>query len=75
MWFIQGYIEVEYGDESDYDGDGCGIECGDSHAERTNPAAIPHPPLHLPLHPPNNQSKPIVQSLFPYLQSLFPHLL
>ena len=60
MWFKQGQIEVESGDECDYDGDGCGDECGDGHAKETSPAGILHPPLHPPLHPLLNQSKPIV---------------
>lgn len=46
MWLKQGQIEVDGGDGDDYDGN----EYGDSHAEKTNPAAIPIP----------NQSKPIV---------------
>ena len=69
MWFKQGQIEVECGDESDCGSDECGIECGDGHAEKTIPAAILPLPLHLPLHPPNNQSKPIVPTLS------LPHLL
>ena len=51
-------------DESEFDGDECGDTCGDGHAEKTNPAGIPHPHLHLPLHPPNNRSKPIVLTPF-----------
>lgn len=65
MWFKQGQIEVECGDESDCGngkcGDECGDECGDGDAKGTSPAPLPSPPLHPPLHPPNNQSKPIVQ--------------
>ncbi len=60
MWFKQGQIEVDGGDGCDYDGDGCGIECGDGYAEGTAPAIPLHPSLHPSLHPPNNQSKPIV---------------
>ena len=60
MWFKQGQIEVEYGDESDCDSGECGDECGDGDAEKISPAAIPFPSLHPSLHPPNNQSKPIV---------------
>ena len=60
MWFKQGQIEVECGDENDCGSGKCGDECGDGHAEIINPAGIPSPPLHPPLHPPNNQSKPIV---------------
>lgn len=58
-----GWIEVECGDESDYDEDGCGDKGRDSHAEKTNPAAILHPYLHPPLHPLPNQSKPTVSLL------------
>ena len=62
MWFKQGQIEVECGDENDYDGDGCEDECGDGHAKETNPAAILPNPLHPPNNTPNNQSKPIVST-------------
>ena len=55
-----GWIEVECGDESDYDGDVCGDGCGAGYAKKFNIAAIPLPPLHPPLHPIPNQSKPIV---------------
>ena len=58
MWFKQGQIEVECGDECDCDEDGCGDECGDGHAKETRLAAIPPP--HPSLHPLPNQSKPIV---------------
>ena len=61
MWFKQGQIEIEYGDESEF-GD---VECGDGHAEGTSPAGIPLPPLHPPNNTPNNQSKPIVPTLSP----------
>ena len=67
MWFKQGQIEVECGDENDCGSDECGIEGGDGHAKGTNPSAILSPPLHPPNNTPNNQSKPIVQSLFPHL--------
>lgn len=60
MWFKQGQIEVECGDESDCDGDECGDGCGDGHAEKTSPVAIPLPPLHPPNNTLPNQSKPIV---------------
>ena len=53
--------------ESDCGRDECGIECGDSHAEETSPTAILPNPLHPINNTPNNQSKPIVQSLFPHL--------
>lgn len=60
MWFKQGQIEVECGDENGYGSGGCGDGCGDGHAKETSPAGI----LPNPLHPPNNtlpnQSKPIV---------------
>ena len=60
MWFKQGQIEVECGDESDCGSGECGDECGDGDAKETNPTNI----LPNPLHPPNNtlpnQSKPIV---------------
>ena len=60
MWFKQGQIEVNDGDENGYGSGECGNECGDGHAEGTRVAAL----LSLPLHPinntPNNQSKPIV---------------
>ena len=61
MWLKQGQIEVDGGDGCDCGSGGCGIECGDGHAEETSPAAIPLPPLHPPLNPIPNQSKPIVQ--------------
>ena len=60
MWFKQGQIEVESGDESDSDGDECGDKCGDGHAEETSPAGILPNPLHPINNTPNNQSKPIV---------------
>ena len=60
MWFKQGQIEVECGDENGYWSGECGNECGDGHAEGTNPAAIPPPPLNPSPHPITNQSKPIV---------------
>ena len=63
MWFKQGQIEVESGDESDCGSGECGDECGDGHAKGTSPAAIPFPPLHPPNNTPPNQSKPIVPTL------------
>ena len=60
MWFKQGQIEVECGDESDCDRDGCGIECGDGHAEGTSPAGYLSTTKLSSLHPIPNQSKPIV---------------
>ena len=60
MWFKQGQIEVDSRIGCDCDSDCDSGECGDGHAEETNPADI----LPNPLHPPNNtlpnQSKPIV---------------
>ena len=50
MWFKQGQIEVECGDESDCGSGECGDKGRDGHAEETSP----------PLHPLPNQSKPIV---------------
>lgn len=68
MWFKQGQIEVESGDENDYDRDGCGDACGAGHAKKISLAGI----LPNPLHPPNNtlpnRSKPIV--LTPFLSLL-----
>lgn len=60
MWFKQGQIEVDGGDENGYGSGECGNESGDGHAKGTSPAAIPFPPLHPSLHPIPNQSKPIV---------------
>ena len=67
MWFKQGQIEVECGDENDCGSGECGNECGDGHAEGTSPAAFLSPPLHPINNTSNNQPKPIVQSLFPHL--------
>ena len=60
MWFKQGQIEVECGDESDCGSGECGDKCGDGDAKGTNPAAIPLPPLPPSPYPIPNQSKPIV---------------
>ena len=60
MWFKQGQIEVEYGDENDYGSGECGDKGRDGHAKGTSPAGILPPPLHPPNNTPNNQSKPIV---------------
>ena len=60
MWFKQGQIEVECGDENEFGDVECGDKCGDSHAEETRLAAIPFPPPHPSPHPIPNQSKPIV---------------
>ena len=63
MWFKQGQIEVECGDENGYGSGECGDECGDGHAKGTSPAALlPNPP-HPINNTPNNQSKPIVPTL------------
>ena len=62
-----GWIEVECGDESDCDGDGCGDKCGDGDAERISPTNPPPPPLHPPPNTLPNQSKPIVPTLSPPL--------
>lgn len=63
MWFKQGQIEVECGDENGYGSGECGNEDGDGHAKGTSPAGIPFPPLHPSPHPIPNQSKPIVPTL------------
>ena len=60
MWFKQGQIEVECGDEGDYGSGECGIEGGDGHAKGTRVAVIPLPLPHPSPHPIPNQSKPIV---------------
>ena len=60
MWFKQGQIEVECGDENEFGSGKCGDECGDGHAEKTNFANPLPNPLHPPPHPLPNQSKPIV---------------
>ena len=59
MWFKQGQIEVECGDENGYGSGECGNEGGDGHAKGTSPAALLSPPLHPTNNTPNNQSKPI----------------
>ena len=60
MWFKQGQIEVECGDESDCGSGECGDKGRDGYAKGTRAAAIPLPPLHPSLPPLPNQSKPIV---------------
>ena len=57
-----GQIEVDGGVGCDCGSGECGIECGDDDAKRISPAAIPPPPLHPPLHPLPNQSKPIAST-------------
>lgn len=64
-----GWIEVECGDESDYDGDECGDTCGDGHAKKMNFTGFPFHTKLTTLFPPNNQSKPIVP--IPFLSLLF----
>ena len=63
MWFKQGQIEVECGDENDYGIGECGDKCGDGDAEETSPAGILPNSLHPPPHPLPNQSKPIAPIL------------
>ena len=60
MWFKQGQIEVNGGDENGYGSGECGNEGGDGHAKGTSPAGILPNPLHPINNTPNNQSKPIV---------------
>ena len=64
MWFKQGQIEVECGDENSYGSGECGNECGNEggngHAKGTSAAGILSNPLHPINNTPNNQSKPIV---------------
>lgn len=67
MWFKYGQIEVDDGDENDCGSGECGDKCGDGHAEGTRLAGIPFNTKLTTLFTPNNQSKPIVQSLFPHL--------
>lgn len=55
-----GQIEVECGDENDYESGECGDEGGDGHAEGTRVAALLPPPLHPINNTLPNQSKPIV---------------
>ena len=60
MWFKQGQIEVECGDESDCGSGECGDGCGDGHAKGTRPAGIIPTTKPIALNPLPNQSKPIV---------------
>ena len=53
-------FEVESGDENGYESGECGDEGGDGHAKETRAAGIPFNTKLPSLHPPNNQSKPIV---------------
>ena len=63
MWFKQGQIEVESGDESDCGSGECGDGCGDGHAKETSPAGILPTTKLTSLHPLPNQSKPIAPIL------------
>ena len=60
MWFKQGQIEVECGDENGYGSGECGDEGGDGHAKGTRAAGYLPTTKLPPLHPLPNQSKPIV---------------
>ena len=60
MWFKQGQIEVESGDENDCDGDECGDKGRDRCAKKINLTGIPFNTKLPSLHPLPNQSKPIV---------------
>lgn len=60
MWFKQGQIEVDGGDENGYGSGECGDEGGDGHAKGISPAALLPPPLHPINNTLPNQSKPIV---------------
>lgn len=60
MWFKQGQIEVDGGDENEFGSDECGDKCGDGHAEETRVAGIPFNTKLTTLHPLPNQFKPIV---------------
>ena len=60
MWFKQGQIEVECGDENDYGSGECGDKGRYGDAKKISFAAIPFPPLPPSPHPIPNQSKPIV---------------
>ena len=59
MWFKQGQIEVDGGDENDYESGECGDNGRDGDAKETSPASIPFNTKLPPLHPLPNQSKPI----------------
>lgn len=63
MWFKQGQIEVECGDESDCDGGECGDGCGAGNAKKINFAGYLSTTKPIALHPIPNQSKPIVPTL------------
>ncbi len=65
MWFKQGQIEVECGVGCDCGSGECGDKGRDGDAEETKAAGILPNPLHPPLHPLPNQSKPIVPTYSP----------
>ena len=54
-------------DESEFDSDERGDACGAANVKKIKITAILPNPLHPPNNTPNNQSKPIVKSLFPHL--------
>lgn len=60
MWFKQGQIEVDGGDESEFGDVECGDKGRDGYAEETRLAGIPFNTKLTILFTPNNQSKPIV---------------
>ena len=62
MWFKQGQIEVDDGDESDCGSDKCGDKGRDGHAKETSPAGIPFNTKLPSPHPIPNQSKPIAST-------------
>ena len=64
MWFKQGQIEVESGDEGDCGSGECGDKCGDGHAKGTSPAGIPFNTKLTTLFTLPNQSKPIASTPF-----------
>ena len=63
MWFKQGQIEVDGGDECDCESVGDGDECGAGNAKKKNITSYLLPTKLPPLHPIPNQSKPIVSLL------------
>ena len=63
MWFKQGQIEVECGDESDCDSGECGDGCGDDYAKKIKSAGYLPTTKLTSLHPFPNQSKPIAPTL------------
>ena len=59
MWFKQGQIEVEYGDESEFGDVECEDKGRDGCAKKTSPAGILLLNINTVLNPIPNQSKPI----------------